>query len=326
MEYTKLGEHGPGVSRLAFGNWSAGGDPSGAHRIAILGTGKMGSAIAERLVSSGFDVVLWNRTRARAEALGIGSVADTPAAAVREADLVISSLTGPEAVLAAYTGPEGALMAATGKPFAEMSTAGPELVADLAPLVSAAGAVLVDAPILGSPAVVRAQQAAVLVGGTDDDVAPLVPVLESLGTVRHVGPLGSAARLKLVANSMLADVVLAAAELQVAGERVGLDPHDVFWALERLAPSLAPREAGYLEDRQTPALFALRDLRKDLDLATAMFGQAGADVPLTRSSADLVRAAADGDPGLEITAVIRRYRLDLAPVATLRSAGSAGPR
>ena len=58
------------------------------------------------------------------------------------------------------------------------------------------------------------------------------PVLSMLGTVRHVGAAGSAARLKLVANSMLADVILAAAELQVAGEGAGLDPDDVFWVLE----------------------------------------------------------------------------------------------
>ena len=54
-----------------------------ARRIAILGTGKMGSAIAARLSAAGFQVVLWNRTRSRAEALGLGTVADTPAAAAR---------------------------------------------------------------------------------------------------------------------------------------------------------------------------------------------------------------------------------------------------
>src|SRR2546422_5561435 len=67
--------------------------------VAILGTGKMGSAIATRVSEAGFEVVLWNRTRSMAEALGLGTVAQTPAAAARDADIVISSLTGPEAVL-----------------------------------------------------------------------------------------------------------------------------------------------------------------------------------------------------------------------------------
>ena len=71
-------------------------------------------------------------------------------------------------------------------------------------------------------------------------------VLDAFGTVRHVGPLENAARLKLVANSMLADVILAAAELQVAGERSGLRPDDVFWVLQRQAPGLEARRQGYI--------------------------------------------------------------------------------
>jgi 3-hydroxyisobutyrate dehydrogenase len=129
-----------------------------------------------------------------------------------------------------------------------------------------------------------------------------------LGTVRHVGPLGSAARLKLVANSMLADVILAAAELQVAGEGAGLDPDDVFWVLNRIAPTLESRRAGIIEDRHTPTLFALRDLRKDLDLALALFDRSAAQTPLTRSSSELVSAAASVTPNLDISAVARPYR------------------
>jgi 3-hydroxyisobutyrate dehydrogenase-like beta-hydroxyacid dehydrogenase len=276
-------------------------------RVAILGTGKMGSAIATRVSEAGFEVVLWNRTRSKAESLGLGTVAQTPAAAVRDADIVISSLTGPEAVLAVYLERDGSLTGGAGKRFVEMSTAGPDLVSDLAPHVTAAGGTLIDAPILGAPPLVRAGEAAILVGGANEDVATASPVLTALGTVRHVGPLGSAARLKLVANSMLADVVLAAAELQVAGEEAGLDPDDVFWVLERVAPALEARRSGYIEDRHTP-LFALRDLRKDLDFALVLFGKSSASTPLTRSSSELVTAAAALTPDLDISAVVRPYR------------------
>ena len=133
------------------------------------------------------------------------------------------------------------------------------------------------------------------------------PVLTAFGTVRHVGPLGSAARLKLVANSMLADVILAAAELQVAGENAGLNPDDVFWILERLVPALEARRAGHLEDRHAP-MFALRDLRKDLDFALALFAGSSAATPLTRVSSELVTAAATATPDLDITAVLLPYR------------------
>ena len=277
-------------------------------RVALLGTGKMGSAIAERLSRAGFELTVWNRTRARAEALGIGRVADTPAAAAQEADVVISSLTGPEAVHAAYLGPDGALAGADHQLFIDMSTAGPDSVAELAAATGPSGPRLVDAPILGSPAVVRDGQAAILVGGEGPDVERATPVLAVVGDVRHVGPLGSAARLKLIANSMLGDVILAAAELQVAGEKAGLDPGDVFWALQRLVPSLGARRAGLLDDRQAPALFALRDLAKDLNLALALYDRSAADAPLTGLARSLVTEAAQQTGDLEITSVVRRYR------------------
>jgi 3-hydroxyisobutyrate dehydrogenase-like beta-hydroxyacid dehydrogenase len=268
----------------------------------------MGSAIAGRLSAAGFELTLWNRTRERAEALGIGQVADTPAAASRDAELIISSLTGPDAVRAAYLGPAGALSAATGKLIIEMSTAGGDLVTELAKNVATAGAHLVDAPILGAPPLVLAGEAAILIGGAKRDVALATPVLASLGTVRHVGTLGKAARLKLVANSMLADVLLAAAELQVAGEEAGLDAKDVFWVLQRLAPSLEARRHGYLEDRHKPAMFALRDLLKDLTLALTLVDTSGGQAPLTTMSRELVADAAWESPDLDVTAVIRPYR------------------
>jgi 3-hydroxyisobutyrate dehydrogenase-like beta-hydroxyacid dehydrogenase len=292
-------------------------------RVAVLGTGKMGSAIAGRLADSGFTITLWNRTRSRAEALGIGQVADTPVAAVREADVVISNLTGPDAVTSTYLGPGGALEAGDRKLFIEMSTAGADLVPWLATKVEAAGGRLVDAPIVGVPPILRQGKAAILIGGAEGDVAAATSVLKAFGTVRHVGPLGGGARLKLVANSMLADVILAAAELQVAGERSGLRPDDVFWVLQRMAPLLEARRHGYIEDRHEPTLFAVRDLRKDLDLAVELFGQSGVEVPLTSDARTLVATVATADGDQDISAVIRPYRQVERPIAEALPAASS---
>jgi 3-hydroxyisobutyrate dehydrogenase-like beta-hydroxyacid dehydrogenase len=123
---------------------------------------------------------------------------------------------------------------------------------------------------------------------------------------------------------MLADVVLAAAELQVAGEDAGLDPDDVFWVLNRFVPALEARRAGYIEDRHTPPLFALRDLRKDLELALVLFDRSAAHTPLTRSSRELVDAAAAVNPDLDISAVVRPYRqVRQSPRAAAQLATSA---
>jgi 3-hydroxyisobutyrate dehydrogenase-like beta-hydroxyacid dehydrogenase len=276
-------------------------------RVAVLGTGRMGSAIARRLADTGIELVLWNRTRARAEDVGAGHVAATPADAVAKVDVVITSLTGADALRATFGGPTGALAAARRQRFVEMSTAGPEVLDELAPLVARTGSTLVDAPVIGAPPAVLHGAELIIVGGERADIAGVRPILERLGEVRHVGPLGSGARLKLVANSMLGALVLIAAELETAGEATGLDPETIFDVLTRFVPSLAMRRAGYLEDRHEPTMFALRDLRKDLDLALSLLHRVDAHVPMTALVREWIDEAAAQDADLDISAVIRRY-------------------
>src|SRR5205807_9275060 len=95
---------------------------------------------------------LWNRTRQRAEAVGVGKVASTPAEAVADAEVVISMLTDADALRATYLGADGAVKAARRQVFVEMSTAGPDVAKELAPVIEATGAQFVEAPVLGSTA------------------------------------------------------------------------------------------------------------------------------------------------------------------------------
>src|ERR1700680_2162057 len=108
--------------------------------VAILGTGKMGGAMARRLATSGFDLVLWNRTAAKAHELGVGSVAATPAEATHDADLVIRSLTNDVASREVYLGDDGFLQTAAGKLLIDASTAGPRIGEELGPQAQAKGA------------------------------------------------------------------------------------------------------------------------------------------------------------------------------------------
>jgi len=276
-------------------------------RVAVLGTGRMGSAIARRLADTGLPLVVWNRTRSRAQDLGVGIVAATPAEAVEMVDVVITSLTGADALRATFGGPTGALTGARGQSFVEMSTAGPDVLGELAPLVAKTGSTLVDAPVIGAPPNVIKGVELIIAGGERADVDRVRPVLERLGELRHVGPLGSGARLKLVANSLLGALVLIAAELETAAKGTGLDPAVTFDLLARFVPTLAIRRPGYLEDRHEPTMFALRDLRKDLDLALSAFHRVDAHVPITALVREWVDEAAAADADLDISAVIRRY-------------------
>jgi 3-hydroxyisobutyrate dehydrogenase-like beta-hydroxyacid dehydrogenase len=122
--------------------------------VAVLGTGKMGGAMARRLAASGLQVVLWNRTRDKAEQLHLGRVAATPAEATRDAEVVISSLTNDAAVRDVYLGDNGVLRSAADKLLIDASTAGPLVSEELGRDAQANGARLLEAPVIGSvPAV-----------------------------------------------------------------------------------------------------------------------------------------------------------------------------
>jgi 3-hydroxyisobutyrate dehydrogenase-like beta-hydroxyacid dehydrogenase len=276
-------------------------------RVAILGTGKMGGAMARRLKAEGHELTLWNRTRQRAEALGVGRVAATPAEAVENAEIVISMLTDAAAVRAAYLGDGGAAKAAKDQVFVEMSTAGPEITSQIAPQIKRSGARLVEAPVLGSIGAVEAGKLLVLAAGDRDAIERARPVLEALGEVRIVGDLGSAASLKLVANSMIAGVSALAAELQSAGTAAGLNPEDVFFVLNRVAPVLTQRKAGFVDHKYEPVTFALRDALKDLRLASELFQRAGAATPLTEKAKEQFQKAAETSGELDLSAIASLY-------------------
>jgi 3-hydroxyisobutyrate dehydrogenase len=273
----------------------------------------MGGAIARRLKASGFELTLWDRTKEKAERLNVGPVASTPAEAIRGADIVISSLTGPAAVRGVYFGPDGVFEDSAGKLLVEMSTAGPEVAEQLAREARAKGSRLLEAPVVGSVPAVESGTLAVLVGGAPQDLERARPVLARLGEVRYVGELGSAARLKLVANSMLAITSAAAAELLAAGTAAGLDRDQVFWALARFVPALRTRESGFLREQYEPTLFAVRDLIKDLELALDVYRRADAAVPLTLETRALFADITPGSNDLDISAIVKRYPTSRQP-------------
>jgi 3-hydroxyisobutyrate dehydrogenase-like beta-hydroxyacid dehydrogenase len=272
-------------------------------KVAILGTGKMGGAMARRLAASDLDVILWNRTLDRAQALQLGRVAATPAEAVRDAQLIISSLTNDSAIRGVYLGDDGAFENGNGKLFIEMSTAGPDVIEELGHEALARGAHLLESPVVGSVPAVESGKLLILVAGDREDLDQALPVLEHLGDVLFVGQRGNAQRLKLIANSMLGITTAGAAELFAAGAAAGLERKQVFSILLRFAPGLGARERGFLEDQHTPTMFAVRDLVKDLDLALHTYGDTADAMPLTRAARERFAATMADAPDLDISAI-----------------------
>ncbi|HEV3461765.1 MAG TPA: NAD(P)-dependent oxidoreductase [Candidatus Dormibacteraeota bacterium] len=284
------------------------------NKVAVLGTGKMGGAIARRLKSGGFDVSVWDRTRSKAEALQVGPVVDSPAEAAREADVLLTMVTGPQALREVYFGPAGVFAAGAETTIVDMSTVGPAAAQELADAAELKGAKLIEAPVVGSIPAVNSGTLLILAGAAlVEDLEAVRPVLQQLGEVHCVGDVGSAAALKLIANSFLGIVSAGAAELMAAGRAQRLDPQQVFTLLSRVAPGLKVREAGFVRDTYEPTMFAVRDILKDLDLALALYQRApGAHsrVPLTAMTRELFAEVAARVPDLDISAVVTAYSTD----------------
>jgi 3-hydroxyisobutyrate dehydrogenase-like beta-hydroxyacid dehydrogenase len=273
-------------------------------RVAILGTGKMGGAMARRLAGAGFELTLWNRTPAKAAALHLGRVVDSPSEALQAADIVISSLTNDAALRDVYLGDQGVLIAEPKAILVDMSTAGPDVTVELARTAQARGAHFLEAPVVGSVPAVESGQLLILVAGDEADVERAHPVLGHLGETWYLGKPGSAQRMKLIANSMLGITTAAAAELLAAATAIGLDRKQAFRMVTRFAPGLNAREHGLVHDEHTPAMFAVRDLLKDLDLGLHLYGRADAATPLTSRARDLYATLMPASADLDISAVV----------------------
>ncbi len=271
--------------------------------VALLGTGKMGAAIARRVAGAGFPLRLWNRTPDRARAVGVGEVAATAREAAAGADVVLSILFDPASVEAVYAG----LEPRAGQVFVEMSTAGPEVLERLAPGLQAHGAELLAAPVVGSIPAVEQASALILVGGDAAAFERARPVLAAFGQPEPAGSRREAAALKLLNNAMLGVCSLAAAELMAAATRTGLDRDAAFRILCRSMPYLQARRRGYLEGSHDRPLFALAGMVKDLTLALDTGRRAGAAMPVTALSRELYAQAEPQHGREEMTAVIERY-------------------
>lgn len=269
--------------------------------VAVLGTGHMGSAMSRALARSGFDLVLWNRTPARAEPLAreVGArLASSAAEAVRDVDVAISMVADEAAVEALYRGEGGVLRGlGEGTVVADMSTVPPSVVQGLAADVAATGGAILDAPVSGSVGLAEAGQLTIMVGGAAEDLERARPVFDALAKqVFHLGPLGAGAAMKLAVNTLIFGLNQALAEGFVIAERAGIErelAYDVLAASAAGAPFVGYKKAAFLAPDTTPPAFTVELAAKDLRLITAFADALGVPVPQARTNLDVLRRAGD---------------------------------
>ncbi len=293
-------------------------------KIGIAGTGRMGAAVASRMLSVGHDVTVWNRTREKTDGLALAGavVAATPAELATRAEIVITVLTDAAAIDATYHGARGLLAGdVRGKLFIEMSTVRPETEKALAAKVSATGAALIECPVGGTVGPAKEGKLFGFVGGEASDVARAKVVLDQLcRRVEHVGAVGAGASMKLAINLPLLVYYQALGEALSLCQKLDLDPArlmDIF-ADTSGGPNMlkmrGPVIAATLQGKETsPVTFDVDLIRKDLRTMLDEAEALGVELPLTARALDCYDETAQAGSGTRDATML--------PVAWLRRAG-----
>lgn len=240
--------------------------------IAFLGLGAMGVRMARRLIDAGHTLVVYNRTAARAAPLTeVGAtVADTPAEAVADADVVITMLTDDAAARSVWLDPTHGIITRI-RPSAvalECSTVTPAWIQTLAEAIG--GQSLLDAPVAGSRPQAEAGQLIFLVGGEAETLERARSLVEVMGSaIHHIGPTGAGAWMKLAVNSLFGVQVAVVAELLGMLKKAGLTPErsmEVLGALPVTSPAVMGVGGLMVAGRHAP-LFPIDLVEKDFGYA-----------------------------------------------------------
>jgi 3-hydroxyisobutyrate dehydrogenase len=286
--------------------------------IGIAGAGRMGSAIAMRLIDVGHQVTVYNRTRDKLKPLAAAGaeIAADAAALVSRTAIIITALTDGASLAAVYEGSSGLLTPAVdGKLFIEMSTVAPETEIALAGKVRAKGAMFLECPVGGTVGPARDGKLLGVAGGTAADFARGRPVLEQLcRRVEHVGPVGAGASLKLALNLPLMVYYQALGESYVLCRHLGLDPK---WLMDFLSETSGAANILKIHGRRIaaalqggdvgPVTFDVNLMRKDLAIMLAEGKKRGGALPLTEKTLAICDAAASEGWGSRDGAALPAY-------------------
>ena len=269
--------------------------------IGIAGAGRMGTAFARRLIETGHQVTVWNRSPARAaEAAQAGARSAPDLAELAACDLILLSLTDAAAVNAVADG----LIAAgiDGRLVIDTSTVLPGESRALAARITAAGADFLDCPVGGTVAPALKGQLLGMAGGSGAAFARATPVLEQLcRRVEHLGPAGSGSQMKLAINLPLAIYwqTLAEAMTLLKGTGIAVEKAVSLIADSSAGPTVLKNRAQVVVDtlagKDQPGTFDISGLAKDLDLALRLAAAGGNSMPISAGvKANYDRALAEG--------------------------------
>ena len=268
-------------------------------RVALIGAGRMGSAMGARVANAGHDLVVFNRTRSRANDLAQQTgarVADNARDAAEFAEVCLVSLSDDAAVTATYLDESGLIAGVqSGAVVCDLSTVAPATVRGLSPLVARQDAILIDTPVSGSVSTVESGTLTVMVGGDHDALDRARPVLEAFAkSIFHMGDVGAGATMKLVVNSLVHSLNVAVSEALVLADNAGLDRetvYDIFEAGAAGAPYVKYKREAFLRPGEVQVAFSLDLVAKDQELIHDLAQQTGTRMDQAEASRRLVAEA-----------------------------------
>jgi 3-hydroxyisobutyrate dehydrogenase len=275
----------------------------------------MGSGMAHRLLGAGFEVTVYNRSAARAEALGAAGakVAATPRQAAENADVVIAMLADDPASRQTWMGENGALAGARkGAVLVDSSTLSPVWVAELAAAAHERGCAFLDAPVTGSKPQAEKGELLFLVGGDAAALDSIRQVLAPMSRgVVYLGPIGSGALMKLINNFLCGVQAASIAEAIAVIERSGLDRAQALEVLNNGAPGspLVRTLGGRMTARDYRTNFAVDLMAKDLTYAIEEAARHGVELGAAAAALRAFkRASAEGHGSEDMSTVVEPLR------------------
>jgi 3-hydroxyisobutyrate dehydrogenase len=287
--------------------------------VGIAGVGKMGAAIALRLMEVGHKVTVWNRSADKTKPLAEAgaTVAATPAELAAKSEAIITILTDAAAIDTVYSGPSGLLSGdVKDKLFIEMSTVQPATEVALAGKVRAKGAALVECPVGGTTGPARQGQLIGLMGAEPPDAERARPLLQQMcRRIEHCGPVGAAASVKLAINLPLMVSWQAFGEAFALCRDTGMTPEQLVSlftdisattnAIKARAPMITAMLAGGAD--AAGATFTIDSGLKDLRTMAAEGRARGTVLPLVERAADCYEEASRSGWGPRDGAAVAVY-------------------
>jgi 3-hydroxyisobutyrate dehydrogenase len=294
-------------------------------RIGVAGLGLMGTGIAKRLLATGYDVTVYNRTAVKAALFP--KVAASPKELAASCELVITAVTDFQAAQQVMLGNEGIVMSGNRSlVVADASTISPEQSRQLAQeLRQRAGMEMLGMPVMGGPAAAEAGELVPMVAGNRAEFEKARPVIEKLGRLSYyVGERdGAANALKLALNLNIAMIAMAVSEGMVLARASGIDPALFVQVLNStyFKTGLSEKKGPRMAAGDFEPSFYLKNMLKDLELATGTAQQAGVAIPVTSTVQQMFRAANNsGYSEMDYTAIFAF----LAKINGLATATAAG--